>query len=461
MERKMTYITKASAIMALACWFYLPLPAQDSMAVNQVFSLDYDEHQPIMGPDGKLFFTLAYHPDNQNGINDPGDIWYAAEKTGGFDSPRRLPQLSTPYYDLLIGFIHPDTLLVYHQNLQNRQVIQSYYRTGSEWLRGEAQDLPGFKINGDHFSARLHAGGSLMVMSMDSFGTYGNEDIYVAFRQGKAWSRPLNLGAAINTSQQELSPFLSADTRTLYFSTNARGGEKSMGVYFSQREGEGWNEWSLPRRLNLPAMEGFDLYYFPDPTGERAFFTNTQTSDGYGNILLLGDFKAEALVAEVDEVLPAVVEEAEMPDLSREKDETETETAVQDAEPMENRVSFDQLDRGEAVILDQLLFQRGSSILADSAGMAQLEDLATYLLSRPETVISVDGHTDNYGSARLNERLSLERAQMIRDFLVEKGVDFEQIRVNGWGGRRPIATNRNAAGREKNRRVEINVLNQP
>ncbi|WP_439481080.1 OmpA family protein [Cyclobacterium plantarum] len=456
MERRITIITKTCVCLVLAYWFHSPLLAQDAKPVNQIFSLNYDEHQPILGPEGRLYFTMAFHPQNNNGNNDPGDIWFSAGERDGFEAPEHLGQLSTPYYDLLIGFAHPDTMLVYHQNFQNQQVIYSYYRSGAAWERGEAVQIPGFKINGDQFSARLHADGKMMVMSMDSFGTYGNEDIYISFRKENGWSRPLNLGSDINSSLQELSPFLSADTRTLYFSTNASEGVKGMEVYFSKRMGEGWSQWSSPSPVNLPDMEGFDLYYYPDQSNDRAFYTNIQTSDGYGNILLLGSFISGP------EDTPDVSAPTEADPEPNDTAEMDNNGASFPERPVsEKQTSFEELETGASMILDKLLFQRSTVVLADSSGLVQLEELAAYLMDHPKTVISVDGHTDNYGSSRLNERLSLDRAQKVRDILVENGVDVEQIRVNGWGGTRPIASNRTARGRAKNRRVEIKVLNKP
>ncbi|SHN31613.1 Outer membrane protein OmpA [Cyclobacterium lianum] len=451
-------IGKASVILALACCYALPLPAQvDVSKVHQVFSLDYDEQQPLIGPDGRLFFSLAYHPQNNGGEEDPGDIWVGEEKADSFGTPVRIPELSTPHHDLLIGFIHPDTLLVYHQNFQNQQAVYSYFRAGSEWQRGEAQVFPGFKVNGSRFSARLDASGSIMILSMDSFGSYGNEDIYVSFRQGNSWSRPLNLGSGINTAMQELSPFLSADGRRLYYSTNAGGGSKPMAVYFSRRIGAGWRQWSTPSRLDLAPMEGFDLFYTPDPANDRAFFTNTHTSDGYGEILMLGEFKPEAIIE--PGIAPLSQPPGEADTAGERVPEIAATTEPAEAAP-EIRTSFEALNAGGSVILDRLLFRRGSTALADSSGMAQLEDLAAFLSARPETHISVEGHTDNYGSARLNERLSLDRARKVRELLLDMGVAEDKIRVNGWGGSRPIAPNNTAGGRAKNRRVEIKVLDQ-
>ncbi|HET7267938.1 MAG TPA: OmpA family protein [Oleiagrimonas sp.] len=75
-----------------------------------------------------------------------------------------------------------------------------------------------------------------------------------------------------------------------------------------------------------------------------------------------------------------------------------------------------------------------------------------------QTNILVDGHTDNTGAARYNMLLSKRRAQSVADVLVNDGVRYARIRVNGFGENRPIATNATAAGRAANRRVELTLV---
>ncbi len=69
--------------------------------------------------------------------------------------------------------------------------------------------------------------------------------------------------------------------------------------------------------------------------------------------------------------------------------------------------------------------------------------------------ITVIGHTDSTGSDALNERLSVERAQAVRDYLAMRGVLASHVQVQGRGARAPVATNATDAGRAQNRRVEI------
>lgn len=448
---------RVAVLLCLCTGAFKPVLAQDS--VRFAHSLEFDEQAPLIGPDKHLYFSLAFHPRNTGGAGDPGDTWFAPEQGDSFGEPQPIEALSTPDFDLLIGFLHPDTVLVYHQNLYNRQVIYRYFRTDGGWTRGDEQFVPGFRSTGNHFSARLSADGSLMLLAMESFGSYGNEDLYVAFRQGDSWSRPQNLGASVNTFRQELSPFLSADGQTLYFSSNAYEGRKSLGVYQSERIGEGWTQWSAPRPVDLPEMEGFDLYYYEDPNRDRYFLTNTRTSDGYGNILWVES--APPLVLQQaeerrtegptdsggrsDTLLPRPVSPSEIPSPQRSPG-PDIASQLEDLQP------------GESLVLKNLLFNRTSDDIEDAASLDALEKVAAFLKRNSKRVISVEGHTDNRGSSRLNERLSLDRARKVRDVLVEAGAGFEQIRVNGWGGTKPIATNSTAAGREKNRRVEIILL---
>jgi outer membrane protein OmpA-like peptidoglycan-associated protein len=448
------------AILAYLCIGTFGRLAAQRETIRFAHALDFDEQSPLIGPDRHLYFSVAFHPRNTGGSGDPGDTWFATEQAEGFADPQPIADLSTPGFDLLIGFLHSDTLLVYHQNLYNRQVIFQYFRTAAGWKRGEEQLVPGFRSSGKHFSARLSSDGAQMILSMDSFGSYGNEDIYVSFRQGNSWSRPQNLGASINTSRQELSPFLSADGQTLYFSSNAYEGSKSLGVYRTERIGNGWTEWSAPRPLNLPEMEGFDMYYYQDPYRDRYFFTNTRTSDGYGNILWVEYYAPEALplanerreegptVRENPPAPPQVPQPAARPPM----DLSEADARLDITSQLEG------LQLGESLVLENLLFERSSTAINDAASEDVLEKLAAFLKRNPSRIIAVEGHTDNRGSSRLNERLSLDRARKVRDILVDGGAEFEQIRVNGWGGTKPIATNTTAAGREKNRRVEIILL---
>jgi outer membrane protein OmpA-like peptidoglycan-associated protein len=84
-----------------------------------------------------------------------------------------------------------------------------------------------------------------------------------------------------------------------------------------------------------------------------------------------------------------------------------------------------------------------------------LDQFASGLGSQANTEVRIIGHTDNTGSDTLNDRLSLERAQSVKNYLMDRGVRGDSIQVAGRGEREPVADNSSEAGRAKNRRVEI------
>ncbi|MFP5394030.1 MAG: OmpA family protein, partial [Gammaproteobacteria bacterium] len=86
-----------------------------------------------------------------------------------------------------------------------------------------------------------------------------------------------------------------------------------------------------------------------------------------------------------------------------------------------------------------------------------LEHFATTLQDNPATTVTIIGHTDNTGSDAVNQPLSVERAARTRDYLAQRGVSPNRITIAGRGEHEPIASNEDAAGRARNRRVEIYV----
>jgi OOP family OmpA-OmpF porin len=84
-----------------------------------------------------------------------------------------------------------------------------------------------------------------------------------------------------------------------------------------------------------------------------------------------------------------------------------------------------------------------------------LQDVARSLVANPEVRVEVGGHTDSTGPRALNERLSLERAEAVKAYLVENGVAADRMEVHGYASTQPVASNKTASGRAQNRRVEL------
>jgi outer membrane protein OmpA-like peptidoglycan-associated protein len=103
-----------------------------------------------------------------------------------------------------------------------------------------------------------------------------------------------------------------------------------------------------------------------------------------------------------------------------------------------------------------VLFDTGKYDLRQEAREA-LAKVSGIVLAHPGLNLEVEGHTDSTGGDALNQRLSEDRANAVREYLVVQGLDVDSITARGFGKSMPVATNDTAAGRQKNRRVELIV----
>ena len=104
----------------------------------------------------------------------------------------------------------------------------------------------------------------------------------------------------------------------------------------------------------------------------------------------------------------------------------------------------------------QLLFDTGASQLQPGA-YDRLRTLATTLKNYPQSQVIIKGHTDSTGDNARNQRLSEDRADRVRTFLISEGVQSSRISAIGFGETMPVASNSTEAGRAQNRRVEVEI----
>lgn len=104
-----------------------------------------------------------------------------------------------------------------------------------------------------------------------------------------------------------------------------------------------------------------------------------------------------------------------------------------------------------------ILFATGKADLSSSS-QVELRKFAANLQQHTQTDILIVGHTDNTGSDKINDPLSLNRAGSVRSFLASQGIAISRMQVDGKGSHEPVADNSTAAGRKENRRVEVYIL---
>jgi len=106
-----------------------------------------------------------------------------------------------------------------------------------------------------------------------------------------------------------------------------------------------------------------------------------------------------------------------------------------------------------------IYFGCGKTRLSKSA-KKELEQISETLQKFPETLISVEGHSDSKGDSIKNQKLSIKRAQVCVDFLLSKNISSERIMSRGFGSTKPVVDNGTSAGRKLNRRTEFYLISR-
>lgn len=476
----------------------------------------HTEALPRFGSGSKLYFLRAGSPENVGGASSGEDVWYAERgEDGGWRVARNAgPSLNTTLNEFVVAASpEGEWLLVGNANQADgtaRAGFSIRRRVGAGWSRPEPLEIENWYSRSRWVSASLSADGGVLVLHAERGDGLGATDLYVSFRgDSGSWSEPLNLGPDVNTAGHEITPFLAADGETLYFSTDARGGFGGHDVFVTRRLDSSWQRWSEPEnlgeRFNSP---GFDAYFVVAPDGEHGYlastsgamggtdlfrvpmrepaplvvaaeplllvrgrvvdeetrqpivgarvvyrsasdttvFGETRTGDGTGAFeLTLPEAGEYTIEAEADRYLGAGV------GLEAWRDESAAETVHEvDLELLPAR-------EGARIVLRHVYFDFASAGLRPESG-PELERIVRFLRDNPSVRVEVEGHTDSVGSAAANDRLSTSRAQSVRSYLIDRGIEPARVEARGYGSRRPVAANDTEEGRQLNRRVELRVL---
>mgnify|MGYP003417457096 FL=1 len=125
--------------------------------------------------------------------------------------------------------------------------------------------------------------------------------------------------------------------------------------------------------------------------------------------------------------------------------------------PYARNIDLERINIGKSLVLKNIFFETGSSKLLKES-FAELNTLIVLLMENPGLRVEIGGHTDNVGNAEYNMTLSQQRADAVKNYLVEKGIAANRLVSKGYGFSNPIADNDTEQNRAKNRRTEIKII---
>ena len=369
----------------------------------------------------------------------------------------------------------------------------THQRADGSWTWPRPVEIDGYYKSGEGVGATLSDDGEVMILSLQRGDGRGLSDLYVSRRiDSTHYSRPENLGPDINTEFRESTPSLSEDKRTLYFSSN-RWGRGGNDVYFCRRLDDSWTNWSLARRFKPPISSERDdsQPYFNEASGYLYFTSNRDgSSDIYRvrvqkpkplDILIVGRVKHARTGEPLDAVVQVVPRgrpgedtliatrkgrfDLRVDNLMDLTFAAEKEGFIGHVERLSMRrqsylnayeidILLDPQEKGGTITLDPIYFEQSRAVIRPES-TPQLERLRDVLRRYPNIYVRIEGHTDNQGPESALDKLSRERAEAIRAYLLANGVARTRVQAAGYGGRRPVSENETEAGRVANRRVEV------
>ena len=276
----------------------------------------------------------------------------------------------------------------------------------------------------------------------------------------------------MNTEANESHPYVSGDLNHIYYTTDKDG---SSDIYFAKLIRPDHLEKPVKIILNISSEDGksgsAEISWGESYTGKpwSGFF---RTKNGiYEHTFTNNEvftFKAEnrsyrspEIIIDPQEILDRG-QHTVFIDLVMTKDGV-VKKRIEYKKEIEEKIIEPELSLnttlGKTTVLDNIYFIRSRpEVVQESYGT--LRKLAKQLKARPDLKIRVEGHTDNVGDKQMLKDLSQARAEYIKKFLVNEGVQEEQVSTYGWGDEKPISDNSNERERKLNRRVEIRVLKE-
>ena len=472
------------------------VPLKLKEQVNSV----YNDVSPLFYTDSStLYFTRSADGNQYKGYYNQ-DIWMSKqEKLGVWSEAIPVKELNNELNNSVLGFnTSGDKVYLldsYHNNKNYVDGIAISEKKDGKWTVPKHSPIEGLLIEGDFCGFTINKEENVLLMSYKGPLTLGQEDLYVSFKQEKDnWSVPIHLGETINSAGFEISPFLTYDSDTLYFSTDGRGGFGGADIFFSVRLDESWQNWSTPKNLGgVINSAGFDAYLHS--IGNRIFWCSDKDMAGNEDIYYvqkvkppklkvdLKESKAITVFKGTDGKVTISVEGGVQPytykwsNGSTEKElvnvpDGEYTVVVTDAVDQEitlkTVVSTPKLEVGKniAVFFDPPVILYYGLKMTDltEESKKSLDRVISVLNKNPDLRLEVRSYTDCIGEVHYNLELSKVRASTTVEYLQSRIVNPDRITGTGFGETMLVVKcncDKNECTEEnhkKNRRTEFVVL---
>ena len=502
-----------------------------SLAVNSPNS----EHAPNFDPKGNLIFASSRGElKNDSKLHQWNklpflDLYVSKISEGNqLGTPSRLNgKINTKFHESTSCFNIDGSKIYFTRNnfTDNKLVTSSDGIVGlkiyqADYKNGEYDNIVELPFCSDEYSVAHPAvspNGNQLYFASDMPGSLGESDLYVVdILPGGKFSKPRNLGEAINTEGRETFPFIS-DSGNLYFSSDGRSGLGGLDIYISVPDDRGFFEvYNLGRPVNSPKDDFTFIINEKNNTGY--FASNRQGGNGDDDIYAIRQTKElitsckqyiEGVVVDFDtgDIIPNTLislinmqGEIEKEVFSDNQGKYElnapcnrqyliraakdrylpVDKIVETTNEFERRIYLSIAFKKEIILsnnqivapgddlaklleLNPIYFEYDDATINYNAEI-ELQKIIAVLQQNPTIIIEIGSHTDNRSSYWYNKKLSLERMKSTVNYIIEKGnINWRRVRGRAYGERKPLidCTDDHPCSEEqhqKNRRSEFIII---
>ncbi len=473
---------------------------------DEINSAD-DEYWPTPSLDGKkLVFTRLIKDPNQL----PQEDFYMAEKdSGNWKDVKALENINTADNEGAQSLSADSKILFFTacnrpDGYGSCDIYFSRFQNG-RWSNPQNAGSP---LNTSAWEAQpsFSSDNKYLYFSSNRKGGMGKKDIwraeFLGFSEtGKPmWKEPENMGNVINTAGDEISPFIHANNRNFYFSSDGHVGMGGLDLFTAEIDESGKVE-NL-RNMGYPINTNKDeLGLTISSIGETAYFSSARNA---GKGLDIFSFNLDrglrptpvsyikAKITDKNTNQP-VMASIELDDLTYKNPKNRVEAADENGEimlclPLSHNYSFtvskpgylfysksillkdaktlvdplvldiklEPIEVGAKMDLYNIYFETDSFRILPTSE-PELERLTVFLQNNPKLKVEIQGHTDNTGTPEKNQILSEHRAKSVVNYLVDKGINSSRLQFKGYGQNIPVASNDTEEGRRLNRRTTIKI----
>ena len=486
-------------------------PVKFNPQIVKGISTQDDEYLPIISPDQELsFFTRRSDKMSLQDITTTTieEFVFSKKINGDFEVGQALSYPFNLESNEGGASITIDNKILYYtkciRDNKGYNNCDIYYVNRENGAWSNVQEFPKniSKIDSWESQPTVSSDGKTILFSSDRSGGYGKMDLYEISKVNDTWTSPKNLGSTINSNENEKSPYLHTDGKTLFFASTNFPSLGGFDIFYSRKDSLG--NWQKPINIGYPINTVADeISLFVSTDGNQAYFASNNLN-GIGGwdiysfglyegakpdrvLFLKGDLLDEnkQIIEDVDlEIKNLTTQEITtikvdagtyVSSLTLAKDDdvlitikkegfafNSTYISSEDTSfnsPAALNFEMQSLEQGKSFSIENIYFDNNSYELKRATNEILIE-FAKYLEVNNTLIIEINGFTDNVGNQADNQLLSENRAKAVRDLILLQGISEKRVFYNGFGESSPITSNDTEKGRGQNRRTEFKIISQ-